>query len=99
MFKSRVHVILLGLWLFAIMAPSVITLADVDKPLVVSNLTEEEQQEQGKNSLDEKKVLNDGLSGLSLLSLWQESALFNPYLLKDSDHNAEIILPPPESVV
>jgi len=99
MSKSRMHIILLGLWLFAITAPSVTTLIDVDESVMVTNLTEEEHQEQGKKGADEKKVVNSGLSDLSLLSLRQQSALFNPYLLRNSDHKAEIILPPPERIV
>ncbi len=91
--------ILLGLWLFAIAAPSVITLIDVDKPVVVSNLNEEEHQEQGKKSVDEKKEDNNGLSDFSLLSQWQDSILHNPYLLRNSNHRAEIVLPPPECIV
>jgi len=98
MSKSRMHFILLGLWLFAISAPSVITLIDVDRPVVVSNLNEEEHQEQVKNNVDEKKVLNNALSDFSLLSQWQESILHNPYLLRNSDHKVEIVLPPPECI-
>ncbi|WP_091865120.1 hypothetical protein [Pricia antarctica] len=99
MSKPRMLFILLGLWLFAIAAPSVITLIDVDKPVVVSNINEEEHQEQGKKSFDEKKVVNNGLSDFSLLSQWQESILYNPYLLRNSDHRAEIVLPPPERII
>jgi len=99
MSKSRMLFILLGLWLFAIAAPSVITLIDVDKPVVVSNLNEEENKEQGKKSVDEKKVVNNGLSDFSLLSQWKESVIYNPYLLRNSDHRAEIVLPPPECIV
>lgn len=87
---------LLGLWLFAIAAPSVITLIDVDKPVVVSNLNEEEQQEQGKKSLDEKKVVDNGLSNFSLLLFWQDAVSCNAYLLGTSDFRCEIVLPPPE---
>ncbi|WP_373516903.1 hypothetical protein [Pricia sp.] len=99
MSKSRMLFILLGLWLFAIAAPSVITLIDVDTPVVVSNLNEEEHQEQGKKSVDEKKVDHNGLSDFSLLSQWQESILYSPYLLRNSEHRAEIVLPPPECIV
>lgn len=97
MLKSRMLFVLLGLWLFAIAVPSVITLIDIDQPVVVSNLNEEEHQKQVKTSVDEKKVVNR-LSDFSLLSQWQESILYNPYLLRNSDHRAEIVLPPPESI-
>ncbi len=99
MSKSRMLFILLGLWLFAIAAPSVITLIDVDKPVVVSNPNEEEQHEQGKKSVDELKIVHNGPSDFSLLSQWQDFISHNPYLLRNSDHRAEIILPPPEDAV
>lgn len=96
MSKSRMLFILLGLWLFAIAAPSVITLIDVDKPVVVSNLNEEEQQEQGKKSGDEKKVVHDDLSDFSLRSKLGNRGNFKFYRVKSLDTSLEIILPPPE---
>jgi hypothetical protein len=88
--------ILLGLWLFAIAAPSVITLMDVDKPVVVSNLNEEEQHEQGKTSVDEKKVVDNGLFDFSLRSKLGNRNNYAFYLEKSLDTTLEIILPPPE---
>lgn len=99
MSKSRMLFILLGLWLFAIAAPSVITLIDVDKPVVVSNLNEEEQHEQGKKSVDEKKVVDSNLFDFSLLSQWRDSVSCDAYLLGASDYRSEIILPPPEHLL
>lgn len=96
MSKSRMLFMLLGLWLFAIAAPSVITLIDVDKPVVVTNLNEEEQQEQGKKSIDEKKVVDTDSYCFSLLSYWQDAVSCNGYLMGTSDFRSEIILPPPE---
>ncbi len=88
--------ILLGLWLFAIAAPSVINLINVEKPVMVSNLNEEEHHEQGKKSIDEKKVNNNGLSDFSLWSLWQNTVSSDAYLFGTSDFMSNIILPPPE---
>ncbi len=93
MTRSRMLFTLLSLWLFAIAAPSVITLIDVDKPVVVSNLNEEEHHEQGKKSVDEIKVVRNNLSDLSL---WQDSVSSDGYLFGTSDFRSEIILPPPE---
>lgn len=96
MTRSRMLFTLLSLWLFAIAAPSVITLLDVDKPVVIITLNEEEHQEQGKKSVDEKKVARNDLSNFSLLSQWQDSVSYDAYLLGFSDFKSEIILPPPE---
>lgn len=95
MSKSQMLYILLGLWLFAIAVPSVITLIDVDHPVVV-NLIEEEQHEQGKKGLDENKVLQYDPSDFSLRSKIGNRTNFAFYLDKSLDTTLEIILPPPE---
>ncbi|HET8735070.1 MAG TPA: hypothetical protein VFM69_00590 [Pricia sp.] len=96
MSKSYMLYTLLGLWLFAIGAPSVITLIDADHPVVVSNLIEEEQHEQGKKGLDENKVLQYDTANFSLMSKIGNRTHFAFYLDKSLDTTLEIILPPPE---
>jgi len=95
MTKSRMLFLLIGLWLFAIAAPSVVTLINPDKPVVVSNLNEEEQNEQGKKSVDEIKVVH-GLCCFSLISALDNTTNFQFYLAKSLTTSLEVILPPPE---
>lgn len=95
MSKSRMLFILTGLWLFALTAPSVITLIDIDKPVVVSNLNEEEHHEEVKNSMDEK-VLDSDPYDFSLRSKLGNRNNYAFYLHKSLDNTLEIILPPPE---
>lgn len=95
MTKSRILILLIGLWLFAIAAPSVVTLINPEKPVVVMNLNEEEQNEQGKKSIDEIKVVH-GLGGFSLISELDHTANFQFYLAKGLTTSLEVILPPPE---
>lgn len=97
MSKNRVLFILLGLWLFAIMAPSVVTLIDVDKTIVVSNLNEEEQQEQGKKDFDEQQLANDSTSDYVLLSKMAASDNFAFHRIDGFDTAMDIVLPPPEN--
>lgn len=96
MSKSRMLFFLLGLWLFAIAAPSVITLINPDKLVVVTNLNEEEQNEQGKKSIDEKKVVDSDVCDFSWTSKLGNTTNFKFYLAKSLDTTLEIILPPPE---
>jgi len=96
MTRSRMLFTLLSLWLFAIAAPSIITLVDVDNPVVVTNLNEEEQQEQGKKNIGEKELINDGSANLALRSKKGNRSNFAFYLGKSLETNLEIVLPPPE---
>lgn len=94
--KSIVRTTLLVLWLFAIGAPSLITLCDVDNPIVVTNLNEEEHQETGKKSQAEEKFVNDHDFDYSLIKHSKESEISDFHLLGTFDHILEIVPPPPE---
>lgn len=95
MSKSRILFLLIGLWLFAIVAPSVVTLINPDKPVVVSNFNEEEQNEQGKKSVDEIKLVA-GQGGFLLISELDNITNFQFYLAESLHTSLEVILPPPE---
>lgn len=86
------------MWLFAIVAPSIITLCDVENPVIVTNLNEEEQQETGKKSQAEEKIVNSGISDFSLIAQSKKSFIGDFYSLKHIDFTLEILLPPPERI-
>ncbi len=90
--------VLLSLWLFAIVAPSVITLIDVDNPVLVTNLNEEEHQESGKKSQLEEKILNNGRFDFSLIAQSKKSMLGHYHSSGPIEHTIEILLPPPEPI-
>lgn len=97
MSKSRILYIMLFLWLFAIFAPSVISLlSEEHTSLLTINLSEKEQQEQEKNNIDEKLIVEGADTNFSDLSHLQSSLSYNFYILENSEHISEIILPPPE---
>ena len=90
--------LLLSLWLFAIMAPSVITLMDVDNPIIITNLNEEEQQETVKKSPLEEKFVNDSHFDFSLIALSEQATMGHYYTMGYIDFTLEILLPPPEHI-
>ncbi len=96
--KKFVRITLLLLWLFAIVAPSVITICDVDNPVVVTNLNEEEQQETGKKANGEEKFVNNGLLDFSLLSQSMESSIRFYHITGYFDYTLEIVPPPPKHI-
>jgi len=96
--KKFARISLLILWLFAIVTPSAITLFDIDNPVVVTNLNEEEQQESGKKSQAEEKIVNDGMSDFSLIAQSKKSMMDGYHPLGYLDHTLEILLPPPEYI-
>ena len=97
MSKRHLLFVLLSVWIFAIVAPPIISLLCEDgKSIITVNLNEEEQQEQGKKSIDEKLVVKGNSSDFSFLYRLQYSTLYDFYLLGKSDYASEIFLPPPE---
>ena len=58
MIKPAVLALLISIWLFAVFAPSVISLVNNEDNIFISlNLNEEEQQEQVKKDDSEEKIL------------------------------------------
>lgn len=98
--KSIILLFLLSLWLTAIIAPSVITLLERDgKIMVMTNMNEEEHQEQGKKEIGEKKLVLYNYCSPNFLTSFshissnklQEKHIPNYYL--------DILLPPPKHSV
>ena len=58
MIKSSILASLISIWLFAVFAPPIISLANNEDGIFISvNLNEEEQQEQAKKDDSEEKTL------------------------------------------
>ncbi|HEA20529.1 hypothetical protein LCGC14_3135950 [marine sediment metagenome] len=96
--KGFAQIILLSLWFFAIVAPSVITLLDKENPVWVTNLNEEEQQEAGKKAQASQKIINDGHFDFSLIAQSNKIVLGDCHSIGYFDYTLEILLPPPEHI-
>ena len=87
----------ISLWIFSIVVPAAITIADRgEQSIVLMCHTEEEPQESGKkDKLEEKFVADEYLQ--EAFSIIIESTRPDEWLLTlDSSHILEIHLPPPE---
>lgn len=93
-FIARITILLL--WLFAVTAPSIITLCDIDNPIVVTNLNEEEQQESGKKSMGEEKFVKENFLDFTLIPLTKKLSVNNFLILRSFNLSFEILSPPPE---
>lgn len=95
--KTILLTFLLSMWLSAIIAPSVITLMDHDgKMMVMSNMNEEEHQEQGKKEIGEKKLALYNYCPPNFLNTYNQistSAIQEEHI---SSLHLEILLPPPK---
>ena len=96
--KYIARITLLLLWLFALTAPSIITLCDIDNPIVVTNLNEEEQQESGKKSMGEEKFVKENLLAFSLIAIYKNSIKLNHHIIGCFDLSLEVLSPPPEQL-
>ena len=96
--KNFARITLLCLWIFAIAAPSIITLLDVENPVVITNLNEEEQQEFGKKSQAEEKIVKDSTFNFYFKSLHKNSIVDTYNLLSYNNSFLEILSPPPEQL-
>ena len=94
--KKFAHFTLLSFWLFAVVAPTAVALMDIDNPIVVTNLNEEEQQEAVKKIQAEEKIVNGNKSQFSLILQSKKSIMGHHYFIDHIDHTSEILLPPPE---
>lgn len=94
--KQFARFTLLFLWLFAIVAPSVATLCNPEKPIVVTNLNEEEQQESGKKSFCEEKFVKENFLNFSLICFIDKSKTNDYQGMACFDHTLEVLSPPPE---
>ncbi|RKR14956.1 hypothetical protein CLV91_1038 [Maribacter vaceletii] len=95
--KIFARITLLILWLFAVTAPSIITLCDVENPIVITNLNEEEQ-ESGKKSLGEEKFVNENSLDFSMVAIFVSSIISNYNRKGYQDLSLEVLSPPPDLV-
>jgi len=96
--KKFARISLLTLWLFAIAVPSAIVFFDVDNPIIITNLNEEEQEESGKKTQAEEKFVNEAVLDFSLLAQSQKSVTADYHFITHIDYTLEIFLPPPEHI-
>lgn len=99
--KSLIQSILLLFWLFAITAPSIVTLLDSETKVIVTNLNEEEQHEypQGKKNSESVKFFFNPILGFLQISKQQSQRIASFYIVAVSTHTQKILLPPPEKIV
>lgn len=93
--------VLLCFWVFALAGPAIISILDTDAKIVVTNLTENEHQDQQ----NEKEINNviayidyNFYSSLFLIAKRNLSYILSS-LLSNSQYFAKIILPPPEFIL
>lgn len=89
------RITLLLLWLFAVTAPSIITLCDIDNPIVITNLNEEEQ-ESGKKSMGEEKFFKENSLDFSTIAIFESSIISNFNPIGYLDLSQEVFSPPPD---
>ena len=95
--RQNILLTLLFVWIFAILAPPVISLLSDEGNTVISiNLNEEEQQEQGKKNQGEEKIVKENTTDFSFLFTVKKGKMGNSYVMAHTDHTVEILLPPPE---
>lgn len=96
MTRSAIIATLIGFWLFAIVAPSVITLANNGESILISLNLEEEQQEQSNKDDKEEKILLENWLAQTELSQQEKSLFLEIEKIIFSSNSIEIPLPPPE---
>jgi hypothetical protein len=100
MIKSTVLVSLISIWLFAVFAPSIISLVNNEDNIFISiTLNEEQQQEQGKKDDSEEKTLLEYWIEQIHISPKERTFLSDQLEIFISTHAIEIPLPPPEFLI
>ncbi|MBT8321268.1 MAG: hypothetical protein KJO90_06315 [Eudoraea sp.] len=94
----RVNIIhtLLVIWLFAIIAPPVITLVNEEERVYISINQNEEEQEQGKKDNSEEKIVEETLEYANLFGFGTSRNFKSENVNSFPSHFLEIPLPPPE---
>ncbi|MCG2459354.1 hypothetical protein K8352_01175 [Flavobacteriaceae bacterium F89] len=96
MHRNYIRFTLLFLWVFAIVAPTVITLVERNpKSVVMNTLNEEEHQNQGKKVVGEKEIAFDSFNYQSLLAFQNGKISCEISSKRLMDRALEILLPPP----
>jgi hypothetical protein len=99
MLKPYLHIFLLSTWLFAIVAPSVVSYLSNDDQTVISfNLNEEEQQEQGQKSSVEEKFVKEQTNDFSVVKFQLKSPIKDLEFIINYNHTLEVLSPPPKQI-
>ncbi|MDX1315147.1 MAG: hypothetical protein R3356_06570 [Eudoraea sp.] len=96
MYRAKIIYALLAIWLFAIIAPPVITLVNEEERVYISFNQTEEEQEQGKKDNSEEKIVQETLEYADLLSLRTTRKFKSEHINQAPAFFLEIPLPPPE---
>ena len=97
MIKSAILPSLISIWLFAVFAPSIVSLVNNEDGIFISvNLNEEKNQEEGKKDDSEEKTLLEYWLTQMHISPLERTFLSDQLEIIISSHAIEIPLPPPE---
>ena len=98
--RIAILVSFLSLWIFSIVAPSIIAVVDKGQDTVwMFCHTEEEKQESGEKDKFEEKIIPDSSLKLATALLAENCSPFNQIISLNSCHIQEILLPPPERIL
>ncbi len=96
MYRAKTIYTLLAIWLFAIIAPPVITMVNEEERVYISINQNEEEQEQGKKDNSEEKMVQETLEYADLLNLRTTRKFKSDNINQAPAFFLEIPLPPPE---
>jgi len=100
MIKSSILTSIISIWLFAVFAPSIISLVNNEDGIFISvNLNEEEPQEQGKKDDSEEKTIPEYWIAQIHVSSQERTFLSDQLEVIIYSHAIEIPLPPPELLI
>ena len=98
----RLSIILgfLSLWLFAIVMPAVVAIADMDNSALmeICHKEKEEKQESEKKDNAEEKMLSDDFDKIHISVYTAYASGDYRYNMKACNHVLEILSPPPEQL-
>ncbi len=99
MLKPYLHIFLLSTWLFAIVAPSMVSyLSSDDQTVITFSLNEEEQQEQGQKSSAEEKFVSENTNDFSIVKFQIKSPIKDLEYITYYNHTLEVLSPPPKQI-
>ena len=96
MYRAKTIYTLLAIWLFAIIAPPVITMVNEEERVYISINQNEEEQEQGKKDTSEEKMVQETLEYADLINLRTTRKFKSDIINQAPAFFLEIPLPPPE---
>jgi len=95
--KSSVLIILATLLTTAILAPSVITLTNLDEKAITIDFNEEEKKEEKKEAKEKEFFLGSNFNSLASLEN-EKNSIISFHLERDYYTSLAIFLPPPEHI-